>query len=197
MKKILFVALLFITNSIYSQTLDSFMGIKFGTSRDSVKKIMLSKQGCTLNKESSGDDFMAFQNVKFAGREALFISFKFVDNKFHTSSVLFTSTLESKAIELYNDIKDELNEKYYKTESDFETYKYPYEKDDGHVETAIKIGKATFSSFWGFKNSNDENITNYISLIISETLSIILSYQDSILLKIAIEREKQKNNADY
>ncbi len=176
------------------QQLEGFLGIKFGTSSEDVKDFMFTKPNCTIDLENSDNNQLFFEGAKFAGREPLFILFKFVDNKFHTACVLIKPKLESQTIDLYNEIKNEVNEKYYKTEEDYETYKYPYEKNDGHTETAIELGKATFSAFWKFNSSSDEN---YIALSITEGLHIKINYQDGSLVQIAVDREKAKNIDDY
>jgi hypothetical protein len=176
------------------QKLEGFLGIKFGASTESVKDFMLAKPNCNLDLENSDNNQLFFEGAKFAGRDPLFILFKFVDNKFHTACVLIKPKLESQTIDLYNEIKDEINEKYYKTSEDYETYKYPYEKNDGHTETAIELGKASFSSYWKFNASSKDN---YIALSITEGLHIKISYQDGMLVQIAVERENAKNNDDY
>lgn len=198
MFRYLFLITLFFSVNTFGQGIEGFMGIKFGTSIDVVKKTMLSKPGCTLDNKYSDTNHLVFDGIKFAGRETLFIRFEFVDKKFHTATAFFKPNLSSKTIDLYNEIKSEINEKYYITEEDFEIYRSPYEKGDGYTESAIRLGKASFSAFWKYKNTNTtEDVNNYIALEINENLNIELSYQDGVLVKISSQRKKAKNNTDY
>lgn len=88
-----------------------FLGIKFGTSLGAVKETISGKPNCVFDTDNSDDNQLFFEGIKFAGRETLFISFKFIDDKFHTAYVLIRPNLESHTIDLYNEIKDEINEK--------------------------------------------------------------------------------------
>jgi len=179
-------------------TRDAFLGLKFGASVEHVKETILAKPGCVLDIENSDNENIIFNGLKFAGRETLLIMFRFIDNKFHTAHVFIKPKLESHIIDLYNEIKDEINDKYYITEEDYETYKFPYEKNDNYTETAISLGKASFSSFWKFKNRDtSENIYNYITLDITENLDIRVCYQDGILAELYMTKQKEKNQADY
>jgi hypothetical protein len=179
-------------------TLDAFLGLKFGASIEHVKEIMIAKPDCVLDFENSDNENIIFNGLKFAGRETLLIMFKFINNKFHTAYVFIKPKLESYVIDLYTGIKNEINDKYYITEEDYETYKFPYEKNDGYAETAISLGKASFTSFWKFKNRDtSENIYNYITLDITENLDIRVCYQDGFLAELYINKQKEKNQADY
>jgi hypothetical protein len=200
MKHLLIAFLLFMTiSSINAQSIDGFFGMKFGSSVDSIKKAMLSKQGSTIESKFCTDSRLVFTGLKFAGRNALLMRFSFVNNKFHTGTAAFTSDLESKVVDLYNDIKGEINEKYHQSTSDYEQYKYPYEKGDGHTETAIKLGKASFATYWFFKHpiSGNKDYQNSITLEISSNLTISITYQDGMLINEAIEKKKEKNFKDY
>ncbi len=197
MKFFLFPILFFVTSS-YGQNIESFLGIKFGTSIDSVKRIMLSKPGCLIDKKNSDSTQLVFDGVKFAGRETVLMQFKFVNKRFHTGIAFIKPRLTSQTVELYNTIKGEVNEKYYTTSEDFETYKSPYEKGDGYTESAIKLGKAIFEAYWkSKKNSQTEDEDNYICVEITDGLLIKISYQDGALVKIASSQDKAKKSLDY
>lgn len=199
MKTIILLVFMAISTVSNGKTLDVFFGFRFGCSMDSIKKGMLMKPGCTIDSKNSNETRLVFDNVKFAGRDASFMSFSFINNKFHTGAVSIAPNLKSQIIDLYNEIKSELNEKYFVTKDDFEIYKSPYEKGDGYYETAIKLGKASFSSYWMFENpkSNKEDQKNTISLKITETLNISIKYQDGILIDEAVDKSKAKNFKDY
>lgn len=197
MKNFVLIFLLFVSVKSFSQTLDGFFGMKFGSSMDSIKKVMLSKPGCKFDTKNSTDDCLIFDGLKFAGRDIGFMMFSFTNNKFHTSKVALISELESKTVDLYKEIKAELNEKYFTTKSDYEFYKSPYEKGDGYTESAIKLGKAEFSSYWEFKNPFSTTEKNIISLVIKPSLTILIGYQDGILINEVVSKSKEKNFKDY
>ena len=198
MNRILFTISLFFSTTLFGQTLEGFMGIKFGTSIEAVKKSMLSKPGCKIDLKYNDTNRIIFDGVTFAGRETLFIKMLFVDKKLHTAIAYFRPSLESKTIELFNEIKNDINEKYYKTTDDFELYEKPYYKNDGFTEQGIRLGKTTFSVYWTFKHPNTQNnVNDYISLKITESLSIALKYEDGVLVEIASSKEKAKSNSDY
>jgi len=196
MKQILTILLISVCISATSQTLEGFMGIKFGASSETVKHTMSARPECRLNKQYSTEESLAFEGAMFAGRQTAIILFSFVNNKFYTASVFIIPSLESEAIELFNTIKEELDEKYFSTREYFETYKYPYEKGDGYTESAIKQGKASFIAFWAFQDADSSN-KNFISLEIGKSLSIIITYQDGNLIKEASMLAKEKNYKDY
>lgn len=182
-----------------AQTLTGFYGFRFGCSVDSIKKVMLAKPGCLLDQKYSNENLLIFGGTSFAGREVVLMKFSFINGKFHTGSVYFDPKMESKTISFYKEIRDELNEKYFKSKQDFEIYKTPYEKGDGYTESAIKLGKATFATYWSFKNpkqKSDEG-NNIISLEINERLRVVLAYQDGVLFSESAEKDKSKNFKDY
>lgn len=199
MKSIFLAFFLTICYFSYSQVqnLEGFLGIKFGSSREEVKKSMLLRQDCKLDIQNSNENVLFFDNVNFGGRKTEYIIFKFVNNQFHTGAVVLKPELESKCIELYTKIKDELNEKYFVTDKDYENYKYPYEKGDGHAETAIAVGKAEFVSYWFFNQDTDGEIQNAISIQIKEDFNIVITYQDGKLITEAIKKQKESNFKDY
>lgn len=197
MKKVyLLLLMLCMFVSGYSQskdTLNGFFGCKFGSNKQTIKSIMTSKTGSKIYSEN--DNSIIFTGVKFAGHKANVIIFQFINNKLHTAKVLLSSTYESGVIDLYNDIKNGINEKYYVTDDDYERYDEPYYKDDGYTISAIKLGKANFSAYWDFSNpkSDKEEDNNTISVEITQSLSVIISYQDGVLINEVIK----KNNKDY
>ncbi|HCM35513.1 hypothetical protein [Chryseobacterium sp.] len=178
-----------------SLKINGFLNISFGENKQNVIEKIKEKNGI-LDSENSNDDSLIFDNLKFAGRDTIFIAFHFVQDKFCRAMVFVKANLESRTVTLYKQIKEEVNEKYYKTVDDFENYEYPYEQNDGHVETAISLGKANFSSYWAFKNDkNKEN--DYISAKIDENFNIIIIYENGELMTEFENYKKQKNYEDY
>jgi hypothetical protein len=199
MKTILLSIFLTLSSLCYSQGLEGFLGFKFGLGADSIKKVMLSKPGCKIDQENSNKNMLVFKGIPFAGREVQFISFEFENNKFYMGTVMLNSPGEFKTVGLYNDVRSELNTKYFNASKTVEAYDSPYKKGDGNTETAIKLGKVNFSSFWYFKNpkSTRKDIINSISLSITYKMLIKIIYQDGVLNAEAIELSKRKNVQDY
>lgn len=199
MKTILCSLLMALSTLCYGQGLEGFFGFKFGTSMDSIKKGMLLKPGCKIDFESSTKDVLFFKGITFAGREVQLISFEFANDKFHTGNVILKPQVENKVIELYNDIKADLTQKYSSSSKTVETYDSPYKKGDGNTETAIRLGKAHFSSTWIFKNQKPDkkNFQNSISLAITFKMNVQITYQDGVLFNDAQELKKKRNTEDY
>jgi hypothetical protein len=175
--------------------LDGFLGIEFGSSLEIVKEKFASKTGIILESVDDENDALFCNGAKFAGRETEMMLFLSFDNQFCKGVVYVKPSLESKVIDLYNQIRNEINQKYFKTDLDYEFYTSPYEKDDGYTESAISLGKADFSCYWNFENIG--TIENTISLIISEKLEIVISYENGNLMKLLVERNQEKNSVDY
>ena len=191
---------LFLTLSTFcfSQGLEGFLGFKFGLNADSIKKAMLLKPGCKIDQDSK-KNILIFKGVSFAGRETQFISFEFVNDKFFMATVMISSPIEFKTVALYNDIRSDLNTKYFPASKTVETYELPYKKGDNNSDVAIKLGKANFSSYWYFKNpkSARKDIQNSISLTITFKMLIKIVYQDGVLNNEDQELLKRKNIQDY
>jgi hypothetical protein len=180
---------------VSSANLESFLGIPFGTPGDDAKRILEQKPNCSFDDVNSDNDILFFNGIKFAGRETTFIVLYLFENKFSKASVFIKPKLEAQTIALYQEIKSEINSKYFISKKDYENYSSPYEKDDGHTETAISLGKASFSCFWSFKNDTQED--DYISLCINENMSITISYENGYLTGQRVKRDKENNMLDY
>jgi hypothetical protein len=199
MKTKLLCLLLTLSTFCYSQSLEGFLGFKFGLNADSIKKAMLLKPGCKIDQENSKKNILIFKGVTFGGRETQFISFEFVNDKFYIGTVMIGSPIEFKTVSLYNDIRSDLNTKYFNASKTVETYDSPYKKGDNNTDVAIKLGKANFSSFWYFKNpkSARKDIVNSITLSITFKMLVKIVYQDGVLNNDAQELLKKKNVQDY
>ena len=175
--------------------LNSFLGVDFGSSLESAKEKLLSREGCTLNEENSSNDTLIFNGLTFAGRQTSFVILYFINDKFCKSVIYITPKLEAYTIQTYKEIQNELNTKYF-TAKDFEFYDEPYEKNDGYTETGISLGKVTFESYWSFKDANGGK-DDFISLKISDDLSICLVYEDGDLTDEMVNDIMSKNSEDY
>lgn len=175
--------------------LDGFLGIEFGSSLEIVKEKFANKTGIILESVDDENDALFCNGAKFAGRETEMMLFLFFDDQFCKGVVTIKPILESKVVDLYKQIRDEINVKYYISESDYEIYYDPYEKDDGYTESAISLGKAEFSCYWNFENSG--MLDNYISIQVNENLQIKIGYENGELMDQFVKRSQEKNSLDY
>jgi hypothetical protein len=199
MKKMCLFLLFVLVSSanLFAGTLDGVLGLKFGSSREDVRQVMLKRADFPLDKANSTNDDVLYGAGKFAGRDVEVLYLQFVNNKLYSIAFFIPVDLESRLIDTYNEIQSELNEKYYESEEIIENYKEPYEKGDGYAETAIKIGKATFLTRWKFDSSSNNEYYNMITVGITTTMQILLIYKDGALDKVASEKNKAKKLDDY
>ncbi|MDR2274302.1 MAG: hypothetical protein LBF27_25565 [Sphingobacterium sp.] len=175
------------TNLRSYDPISGFYGMDFGASAESCKNIMKSK-GWVI-KDDNGKSII-YKTNKFIGRDAV-ICLKFYNNELYEGFAMFIPDLESKVVDLYENISEDISLKFGEPSS-YENYEYPYEKGDGHTVTAIQAGKAEFTSFWGKKI----NSQNAISLEISPNLSVFLTYQDSKRVYSVIKNQNEKKLND-
>lgn len=85
---------------------------------------------------------------------------------------LILVTPDNKAREVYRDLRETLVQKYGAPTRTFETFRRPYYLGDGFEETAIKVGKASFATFWA-----PEGTEGGLSIEITERLNIRVTYE--------------------
>lgn len=183
-------------NSMKDLRLNGFLGVEFGSSKETAKEILLSRKGCVLDEVNSSDTALFFDDMKFAGRETSNVMLLFVDDKFAKAAVYIKPKLDAYVLEVYREIKNELNSKYFVTDDDFENYQQPYEENDGYLETGISLGKISISSFWSFVDANN-GLEDFIALKISEDLEIVIHYEDGDLADEMVNKNNDANSLDY
>ena len=119
-----------------NQKLNGFLGIPFGSTQELVIEKLIEKNG-TLDEENSNKDVLFVNGITFGGRQTEVLLLTFFESQFCKAVVLIKPKLESKVVETFKQIKNEINEKYYVSDKDFETYHPPYEQNDGYTELAI------------------------------------------------------------
>jgi hypothetical protein len=195
MKKTLLFALLLFPFLGISQTtkpIEGFLGIKFGTSRALVMQA-LSAKGGVLDKKESDATLVTYKNIKLGHRSAAEIIVKFVNDKAFEADFIFDPGLDSKTIEYFFELANDIDENYGKGYLK-KTYQEPYndKDDDGIKIDALKDGKAVYKSYWESLPSK-----NTIVASISEELAVILTYQDGDLTHEAVNKQKAKEKSDY
>lgn len=176
--------------------LTSFLGIDFGSSKEISTEKLLSREGVIFDEENSSDDVLFFDGLKFGGRQTAYVFLLFVNNKFAKSSVVIIPKLEAFAIDLYQEIKTEINSKYYVTKDDFAIFEEPYYENDGYTETGIAVGKIKFSSYWKFTDQNAGK-DDFIAIRITEDLQIVINYEDGDLSDEMVNKISKENSEDY
>jgi hypothetical protein len=175
MKKLFFLAVLLCFSALARAEQPTFADIRWGAPQDEVRKQLALKGFTSGALDKDGD-------VKFEGN---LVGHKtkgfalFADGKVAKITVRII-TPNNKAIDTYRSMKDVLSKKYGKPSSDYEFFKKPYYDGDGYETQAIRVGKATFSSFWG----------SALSLEIHESLVVQLNYESE-----AWEKESDKRKA--
>ena len=178
------------------QRLTNFLGIDFGTNKEIAKEKMLLREGVVFDNENSSDEALFFDGVKFGGRITSYVFLLFFNDKFTKSTVVIKPKLDAYTINTYKEIKEEINSKYYISNSDFETYNEPYYEGDGYTESGIQNGNVEFSCYWSFTDQNNGE-DDYIVIRINEDMEITITYEDGDLSDELANKTKEKNNEDY
>lgn len=171
-------------------TLKNFWGIPLGCSQTELLEKLKTK-GLTseVKKTSATGARVIIKDFVFARRTYFLAKFSIINNKLYEVALYYT-TEQPHIIDDFNDIKEEIDAKYFVGES-YSHYKYPYEKGDGHEESAISMGYGELSAYWVFAQNaislQTEKVTssNYIRLV----------YQHSRLIKEA--KVESTRESDY
>lgn len=203
MKKIILFILTIIAINVNAQELNGFMGIPFGTSRSDIKKMFLSKNP-TAKVYTDKPNTLTFTDFKFGGRNAAAVVFGLNDqDKMHTAVVLLEKNglSDDYVFELYDEVVNDINQKYHYRDIDNEIWKYPYDKSDKltYGVTAIKLGKCILQSMWYFdvNNPNNNDDDNIIAVENTESCLIKITYQNGIMINEVETKNNQKNSQDY
>jgi hypothetical protein len=201
MKKLLLFILTIFTLNVNAQELTGFMGIPFGSSKEDIKKIFLSKN---VDAKIHTDEprTITFTNFNFGGRKAVAVVFGLNDEgKMHTAIVLLENEYDDDVFELYDNVVADINNKYHYRDVNNEFWKYPYDKGDKyqHGTTAIKLGKCTLQSMWYFDvndpSSHDDD--NVIAVENTQTCTVKITYQNGLMISNVVSKNKEKNSQDY
>ena len=175
-----------------TKPVDSFLGIKFGSTKEAVVAAMKAK-GARIDPKNSKPDLLSFDGVKLGHRAVTDFYVDFVDNKAYEASFYFKVELEPKTVDEYKQLVSDLNEIYGPGEA-FKKFKEPYTDGDGYEVTAIKTGNADYNTYWISGNGNSISLT---IKPIDDELYLNLKYQDGTLIKIVIARQKAKEKSDF
>ena len=174
--------------------LDGFWGIAFGTNVEEAKRLMLAKEGVTLDIKQTTENRLIFDVHTFAGRTPKFVALAFVNDQLHTAKVNFLSKPEAQTQDLFDAIKADIDAKYYLTKENYRLFKSPYADGDGYELQGIKLGKGDVVAFWRFKRPDGHE--NMLAIEITDKLYVVLTYQDENLAKSALQSHQEKSRQD-
>lgn len=202
MKKLLSIISVFLITIVSNaQELTGFMGIPFGSSKTEIKNTFLSKNP---NAKIHTDEArtLTFTDFTFGGRSAVAAIFGLNDmGNMHTVIVLLNNDNEEDVFNLYDNVVSDINDKYHYRDVNNEIWKYPYDKSDKfqHGTTAIKLGKCTLQSMWYFdvNNPTTHDDDNVIAVENTESCTVKITYQNTMMINEVIEKNKKKNSQDY
>ena len=196
MKKLLFLmSIMFVlTLSSFGQSsqkeLTGAIGLTFGSDRATVKSILLTKGSYY---EMNDINVLGFTEVSVGTRIAGAVLCNFVDNKLYRIICSFEPSGNNtiKAQELYDNFVTILTAKYGRASNSFRLFDYPFEDKSEDWDLALESNKATIDSFWFMP---DKETGNCIILSIDNKFNVTIEYQCTDLMKIAIDRQKNKDN---
>lgn len=163
--------------------LKSIFNIEFGSSKDQVHNVAKSKKG-NLDNEHSTEEVSIFDGINYAGYDTDFISFQFVKDRLARTTVyLNTSGDIDNCLNYYEDLKNKLNTKYYKTDKVYEIYEEPYHKSDMNAvkEQGFETGLIEFSTYWMFGNDT-------ICLKITKEIGLNINFENDDLISEKINQ---------
>jgi hypothetical protein len=148
----------------------SFAGLKWGSTRESVKQ-SLSPLGYAFTKlDEDGDlDYTG----ELVGYPATMFFF-FTPNDALVMVEIHIRTPNNKTRETYKEMKETLTEKYGQPSDDFHFFQPPYFEGDGYEDQAFRLGKATFPSFWKHPGKTGNEMA---SLEITPALNLEVGYE--------------------
>ncbi len=162
MKKLFFLVLLLCLSPLSRAESPTFADIRWGANADEVRKQLTSKGFIPGATDKDGD--FKFEG-SLVGYKAQGLAF-FAGTKIVKVTVRLI-TPDNKAISAYQSMKDILSKKYGAPSNDFSIFKRPYYDGDGYEEQAIRLGKATISSYWA----------SALGLEIHESLTVQMNYE--------------------
>lgn len=189
MKKLLILFLMILGLNSNAQELTGCMGIQFGETKAIVKQKMTEKPGFELY--NSNEETVSYINGTFAGRKAVGAVFKFIKNELHTVIILLDVESEPMIMREYQNVLNDLNDKYGVKFEKIHNFKKPYYEGDGYEHNAIRLGYADIFAYYEFSNDCA------MSVIITKDMSIKLTYQDTKRAEVAVDKNKQNNSKDY
>jgi len=184
MKNFTFIIILFLIPFYgISQTktpIDSFLGIKFRSSYEMVKDSMKTRSG-RLDTAKSKPDFLLFEGVKHGEATSQIFTVKFVNNMAYEAGFAFKPDFESKIIDYYYILVNNLNAVYGASKV-IRNFKSPYTAGGDYIQLkALRTGHGDYYNVWTGTNKNRIFMAIRPGPGDNLSLYIMLMYQDGVL----------------
>jgi hypothetical protein len=189
---IFFLTLILNCKAQTPKAIDSFLGIKFGSTIAEVKAALKLKGG-VLDAESSKANILFYDNVSLAKRKVAFLYIRFVENKAYQCTFVFEPELKPQTIDFYNRLVSDIGS-VYGTGKEIKKFKSPYEEGDGYEVQAIELGNAEYETFWGMA---DDQQPGAIYAEITAKLMVNLTYEDKKLSAIVATKNEEQKKAEF
>ncbi len=193
----LILAVICSTTIAYGQTnvqdsLTGFWGIPFGCSESKAVEILKQKRLLPTKGFLSGVkelQTLTLDDANFGNRKSLSINLLFANNKFCRAKVYY-DTDTPHIMDDFESVKKNLEAKYSQTET-LSKFKSPYEKGDGHEETALRLGYAELICAWLFNNNSNIILA---TKNVKSGVYLEVCYQDDKLIGEAITLQNKNND---
>ena len=171
----------------------SIFGIKFGISKEDLFKSLEGRYYYYSDHQNPSPNSIIINWIEIAGRKTDKIIFNFFEDKLCSTEAIFDPQFEEKLIEEYSEMKNEISNKYFKSENDYFEYEPPHYPTDDYYETikALEKGHLKIECWWNFSTNTD--FDNYIILKISPNEKIHLKYAYTELNRKYIEKLKTQD----
>jgi hypothetical protein len=174
------------------KVLAGFQGIAWGDSLAKARSILGDR--FKLDTKLSNDADLVYSDGQIGGRTVNLLLLIFGSEGF-TKAGLFFKSSESRVISDYNDLKTTISAKYGKPTNDYRFFRAPYEEGDGYEIQAIRLGKGKFIAFWTFPVAGKKD--NTLSLRITESLDVELTYENGSMMEAYVKSRKEKNAQEF
>jgi len=149
-------------------TWNTFGGIPFGETVADTRSMMAVKGYTFSERTAAGND-------RFLGRilDTKTDIIAFYDDTSHLAKFLVNiETADDDARQVFNQLHTQLIAKYGDPRSDYHFFSSPYTDGDGYANSAIKLGKGTFSTYWPQPDGTD-----MVWLEITKQLTVEVGYE--------------------
>ena len=174
MKKLIFILLLAMPLTGYTQYLDGFWGLKFYMNEQNVKDMVKMRTG-KMPEEGSGIALLAYKNCNFGSYKAYLVQLVFQGDQLYGGDI-FISPGQDNVLNAYNEIVDEISQKY----------KQPV------IEKDMNGFTATWSPATASKNSARPKIAASI-----DNNVIRITYRDGQIYNQLLSSIKSYSSSDY
>lgn len=159
---------------VHTVPLNGFWGIEFGSSRKECKEEMRKKKkGARFIRKWSDSTTLVYTGAVFAGRRTDRMELCFYKNRLYATRVYIYSKNGKRANQLHKEIKKEIDDRYYATDS--------IAKSNLNRAIALRLAsreKNALDVVWEFKRGDSKDITNALRLCVQKSRIVKIIYAD-------------------